>query len=140
MDIFKERKVSFSSVEDLGEKTIKIRRVVRVLKGGRRFSFSATIVVGDKKGVVGYGLGKSLETADAIAKGVFQAKKNLIKVPLINDTIPHEVEAPARWRSGFTEACFTRDRCYCGRGDAVGFRNGRCQKRLSKIERLFECE
>lgn len=93
MNNLKERKVGFSAVEDLEEKAIKVRRVVRVLKGGRRFSFSATVVVGNKKGVVGYGLGKSLETADAIAKGVFQAKKNLIKVPLINDTIPHQVEA-----------------------------------------------
>ena len=89
----KKSRVNFSAVENLQDKAIKVRRVVRVLKGGRRFSFSATVVVGNKEGIVGYGLGKSLETTDAISKATFQAKKNLIKVPLINDTIPHQVEA-----------------------------------------------
>ncbi len=85
--------VKLSSVEKLEERTIKIRRVTKVLKGGRRFGFSAMVVVGNGEGVVGYGQGKSLETTEAINKGIDQAKKNLIKVPILNDTIPHEIEA-----------------------------------------------
>ena len=71
---------------------MSIQRVTKVTKGGRTFSFSAIVVVGNEAGVVGYGLGKASEVQAAIAKGVEDAKKNLVKIPVINGTIPHKQE------------------------------------------------
>jgi len=82
-------RVKTSEIE-LKDRLVSIQRVAKVTKGGRTFSFSAIVVVGDENGVVGYGLGKAKEVTEAISKGVDDAKKNLIKVPVINGTIPHE--------------------------------------------------
>jgi len=75
---------------ELKDKLVAINRVTKVTKGGRNFSFSAIVVVGDENGIVGHGLGKANEVTEAIAKGIDVAKKNCIKVPVINGTVPHE--------------------------------------------------
>ena len=75
---------------ELVEKVVSIQRVTKVTKGGRTFSFSAIVVVGDQNGVVGYGLGKAKEVTLAITKATDNAKKQLVKIPLVNGTIPHE--------------------------------------------------
>lgn len=76
---------------ELKEKVVHISRVAKVVKGGRRFSFSALVVTGDSHSVVGYGMGKAKEVPEAIRKGLEQAKKNLIRVPIMDGTIPFEV-------------------------------------------------
>ncbi|MCU0318049.1 MAG: 30S ribosomal protein S5 [Amoebophilaceae bacterium] len=73
----------------LEEKVVSVNRVTKVVKGGRNFSFAAVVVVGNGNGVVGYGLGKAKEVTNAIVKGVEDAKKNLVRVPILRDTVPH---------------------------------------------------
>lgn len=88
-------KVSVNKVKaggdiELKDKVVAINRVVKTTKGGRTFSFSALVVVGNENGVVGQGLGKAKEVQEAIAKGIEDAKKNLVKVPIMHGTVPHE--------------------------------------------------
>ena len=83
------KRVKTSEIE-FKERLVSVQRVTKVTKGGRTFSFSAIVVVGNENGVVGYGLGKAKEVQAAVAKGIDDAKKNLIKVPIINGTLPHE--------------------------------------------------
>jgi small subunit ribosomal protein S5 len=83
------KRVKSSEIE-FKDRLVSIQRVTKVTKGGRTFSFSAIVVVGNESGVVGYGLGKAKEVTAAIAKGIDDAKKNLIKIPVINGTVPHE--------------------------------------------------
>lgn len=87
---FSSKKVRATDTE-LKDTLVSVQRVTKVVKGGRRFSFSAIVVVGDGNGVVGYGLGKASEVVNAIAKGVEDAKKNLVKVKIHKGTIPHDI-------------------------------------------------
>lgn len=83
------KRVKSSEIE-FKDRLVSINRVTKVTKGGRTFSFSAIVVVGNEDGVVGYGLGKAKEVTSAISKGIEDAKKNLIKVPILKGTLPHE--------------------------------------------------
>jgi len=85
------KRVKSSEIE-LKDKLVAIQRVTKVTKGGRHFSFSAIVVVGNEKGVIGQGLGKANEVTDAITKGIEDAKKSLVKVPVLNGTVPHAQE------------------------------------------------
>ena len=86
-------RVRVSSETELKDRLVAINRVTKVTKGGRTFSFSAIVVVGNEDGVIGYGLGKASEVTAALAKGVESAKKNLTKVPVLKGTVPHEQTA-----------------------------------------------
>lgn len=78
--------------KEFAEEVLQIDRVTRVVKGGRRLRFRATVVIGDRKGRVGIGIGKATEVAAAIQKGISKAKKELITIPMVNDTVPHDVK------------------------------------------------
>ena len=89
----KNNRVKSTNDLELKDRLVAINRVTKVTKGGRAFSFAAIVVVGNEDGVIGWGLGKANEVTAAIAKGVESAKKNLIRVPVFNGTIPHEQSA-----------------------------------------------
>ncbi len=91
--VTKQNKVKSTNDIELKDRLVAVNRVTKVTKGGRTFSFSAIVVVGNEDGIVGYGLGKAGEVTSAIAKATEVAKKNLIRVPVLNGTIPHEQTA-----------------------------------------------
>ncbi len=91
VEITKKQERIDADTLDIKEKVVALNRVAKVVKGGRTFRFSALVVVGDENGHVGYGMGKAAEIPDAIRKGIDDAKKNMITVPLVNTTIPHEI-------------------------------------------------
>ncbi len=86
-----KKEIIRASEVELEEKVVAVNRVTKVVKGGRNFTFSVIVVVGNRAGVVGYGLGKAREVQAAIQKGIDDAKKNLIKVPILRETVPHEI-------------------------------------------------
>jgi len=87
------KNVKINSDVELKDRLVAINRVTKVTKGGRTFTFAAIVVVGDGKGIIGYGLGKAGEVTAAIAKGVEASKKNLVQIPVLNGTVPHEQAA-----------------------------------------------
>ena len=93
LKLAQNKRVNISGDIELKDRLVGVQRVVKVTKGGRAFGFSAIVVVGDEKSIVGIGLGKSKDVATAIAKGIEAAKKNLVKIPIYKGTIPHEQTA-----------------------------------------------
>ena len=93
LKLVQNKRVKISSDMELKDRLVGVQRVVKVTKGGRAFGFSAIVVVGDEKSVVGIGLGKSKDVATAIQKAIDAAKKNLVRVPIYKGTIPHEQSA-----------------------------------------------
>ena len=104
-------KVKPSGLE-LKERLVGIQRVTKVTKGGRTFSFSAIMVVGNEDGVVGHGMGKAQEVVSAITKGTEDAKKNLYRIPVVNATIPHEQNGKIWWFSYLYATCISWYRSY----------------------------
>ena len=102
-----DKRVKSTNDLELKDRLVAINRTTKVTKGGRTFTFSAMVVVGNEDGIVGWGLGKAGEVATAIAKGVEAAKKNLVKVPVLKGTIPHEQTARFSGAEVFLKPAFT---------------------------------
>ena len=105
------RKVKPTGIE-LVDRLVAVNRVTKVNKGGRTFSFSSIVVVGDENGTAGFGSGKSKEVSESIAKAVEDAKKNLFRIPLVKGTIPHEENGKFAGSRVFLAPCFKRYRSY----------------------------
>ena len=107
------RRNSTPEVPEFKEKLVSVNRVAKVVKGGKIFRFSALIVIGDEKGRVGVGMGKAAEIPEAVRKGVEDAKRHLITVPIVGTTIPHAVELPAEPGTGVIAGGPVRDVLEC---------------------------
>ena len=127
---------------ELKDRLVGVQRVTKVTKGGRAFGFSAIVVVGDENGVVGQGLGKSKEVAEAISKAVEDAKKNLVRIPINKGTVPHEQKGKYGGARVFLEASFRRYRSYrwwsCKSG-IRGSRSTQCTFKVSRIIKSSQC-
>ena len=123
---------------DLKDQVISINRVTKVVKGGKNLSFAALVVVGDEGGHVGFGTGKAREVPLAIKKGVEAAKKNLIRVPLIKNTLPHQLIGKFGAGRVLAEAGFRRNRRYRRRRGARGYAGGRRARRAHESSGLDE--
>ena len=119
-------RVKITNDIELKDRLVAINRVTKVTKGGRTFSFSAIVVVGNEDGIIGWGLGKAGEVTAAIAKGVEAAKKNLTRVPVLKGTVPHEQSA----KFGGAEAGFYRYWCGSRWCDACCFGKCGCYRRF----------
>ena len=119
------------------DRLVAVNRVTKVTKGGRTFSFSAIVVVGNENGIVGYGLGKAKEVSAAIAKGIDDAKKNLIQVPVLKGTIPHAQEGKYSGSLVFMKPAAPGTGVIAG--DAMrAVLKCWCEERVGKIQRLFQ--
>lgn len=123
---------------ELKDRLVSVNRVTKVTKGGRAFGFSAIVVVGDEHGVVGHGLGKSKDVSEAIAKAVEDAKKNLVRIPLSGQSVPHEQKRKIWWSCCLLNACVSRYRSYCRWCCTCGIRVSWGTRRIVEISRFIK--
>ena len=123
---------------DFEQKVVEVKRVTRVVAGGKRMRFRALVVIGDKKGKVGIGLRKGTDVTEAVQKAVNAAKKTMVSVIIVNDSIPHEVKMKYIVFSRFPETRQTRNRSYRRRSYSISFGSSRSKERALKNDRLFQ--